>query len=732
MRHRKGRAPVLRRPVPRSHVWHPLAGCLMWCAVMLLSLPSLAGQLSQDEVANRLPAPLAVGARLADVPAWPVVDPRIVGGPVGYVFESIDLAPIPGFAGHPVNLLVAIDAAGNFLDVQVLSQHEPMFLEALGVGQLEAFVRRYRGHNLRQQFSIAPAHSNAAASGDDKHVVLDGVSTATVSVRIVNRTVLTSALAIARARMTGISAGDRVEKAVIRQDVYRPKTFARLLADGDIARRKWSNREVEALFSGGGAGLDAEALAFPGRDFVDVYVAHVNVPTIGRALLGDAAYAALMRGAEPDRQFYWVATAGRHSLTERGFSPRSAPAYLTVGQDGFPVELRDVDLALSVPAGAPRFNAMLVLGSPPQSGLDPGRAVQFSLDVVRERALVQGLTLPGAPGLVFRQPLPLDYEVPGHYLSRPSPPLPEWLQSWKNRLLELATITVALGLLGAVLLQPRWMTAHPRRQRAFRLGFLAFTLGYIGWHAQGQLSVVQITGAIGTLASGRGLGSFLYDPVSLLLIFFVVLSFFVWGRGTFCGWLCPFGALQEFAALVARRIGLKQGRMPLRMAQMFEQGRYVLLAGLALAAVVAPPPLLGAMLEVEPFKTSISMQFDRSWPYVLYAVALLLLGGLYYKFFCRFLCPLGAAMTLGGRLRRLDWLPRRDGCGKPCQTCRHRCDYDAIARDGTIRYDQCFQCLDCVGIYHDTGRCAPLLLHARKGRTIRITPARNVSENRRV
>jgi polyferredoxin len=128
------------------------------------------------------------------------------------------------------------------------------------------------------------------------------------------------------------------------------------------------------------------------------------------------------------------------------------------------------------------------------------------------------------------------------------------------------------------------------------------------------------------------------------------------------------------------------------------------------------------MVEVEPFKTAITVGFDRSWPYVAWAVGLLLAGAFSYKFFCRYLCPLGAAMTLGGKLRRLDWLVRRAECGKPCQTCRHRCQYDAIERSGDIRYDDCFQCLDCVGIHADPQRCAPVLLYAKKGRTVTPFP----------
>lgn len=102
---------------------------------------------------------------------------------------------------------------------------------------------------------------------------------------------------------------------------------------------------------------------------------------------------------------------------------------------------------------------------------------------------------------------------------------------------------------------------------------------------------------------------------------------------------------------------------------------------------------------------------------MLYALSMLLASAVYFKAFCRFLCPLGGALSLGGRLRRLAWLPRRKECGKPCQTCKAACAYDAIEPTGEIRYDACFQCLDCVGIYHDKTRCAPLVYFERTGKT---------------
>jgi transcriptional regulator of nitric oxide reductase len=110
---------------------------------------------------------------------------------VGYVFESSDLAPIPGFAGVPLNLLVAMDAKGTFTDVEVLSHHEPVFLEGLGEGPLRQFVQQYRGLSLKQGVSI----------GGAGHGHIDGVAKATASVRIINQSVLAAALKVARGRL---------------------------------------------------------------------------------------------------------------------------------------------------------------------------------------------------------------------------------------------------------------------------------------------------------------------------------------------------------------------------------------------------------------------------------------------------------------------------------------------------------------------------------------------------
>lgn len=672
--------------------------------------PAHAGQLGKADIERRFGPPLHVQEKLNEIPAWPLtseLEPE--AGPVGYVFESIDLAPVPGFEGSPMNFLVSIDRKGNLLDVELLHQHEPVFLGGLGEAPLREFITQYAGHNIKDQFLIAldsARNRTGPSASRTGQVTLDGVAKATASVRIVNQSVLGAALEVARAKLGFAPPGPRGPSAIPRTDLDEKPDFDSLLKSGMVGHLHLTNGEVEKLFAGSeGAGLDEEALAHPEAVFIDLYIAYLNSPVIGRAVLGDAQYEAAMARNYHDRHLWWIAAAGRYAIVDDDFVPGGQSTRLALSQEGLIVEMRDQGTDLGRTAGPEKLDTSRLFGVFAEAGLDPGRPHELALTITRAKGMI-------LPTLTHRT-VTLHYAPPARLFTYPPTPLPEWVLAWQQRWPDLLVLGLALALLGVVLARPRWMSIDARRLRRFRLGFLAFTLIYVGWYAQGQLSIVQITGAIKVLKSGGSLSSYLYDPISLLLITFTLISFFIWGRGTFCGWLCPFGALQEFVGVVAKRLRLPQIRIPLATAKLLENGRYVLLTAAVGAAYFAPQ--IGEKFnEVEPFKTAITVAFDRSWPFVAYAGGLLLAGAFYYKFFCRFICPLGGAMSLGGRLRIFNWLTRRPECGKPCQSCKAKCAYDAIEPTGEIRYDGCFQCLDCVGIYHDDKRC-PVLIYEKKG-----------------
>lgn len=295
-----------------------------------------------------------------------------------------------------------------------------------------------------------------------------------------------------------------------------------------------------------------------------------------------------------------------------------------------------------------------------------------------------------------------------HELSIQASEMDDWITSWRSRGVHIAILLTGLVALSVALIaQLRFSTNHVLMKR-LRTLYLLFTAGFIGWIAQGQLTIVNITAAIEAISSQSDLSFMMNDPMAVILWLFVGVSLLVWGRGTFCGWLCPFGALQELINLVANALGHKQRRLRTALDAKLKWIKYAILVAL-MTSLYAAPPLAELLVEVEPFKTAISLYFVRDWPYLAWAIFCLALSAEIYRGYCRYICPLGAALAALSFLRFWPWIPRREECGTPCQSCRHRCEYQAISPVGKIDYQECFQCLDCVSIYQDSERCYPLI-----------------------
>jgi polyferredoxin len=84
------------------------------------------------------------------------------------------------------------------------------------------------------------------------------------------------------------------------------------------------------------------------------------------------------------------------------------------------------------------------------------------------------------------------------------------------------------------------------------------------------------------------------------------------------------------------------------------------------------------------------------------------------RFFCRYLCPLGAALAIPARLRMFEWLKRRPQCGRECQMCFARCPVQAIHPEGQINPNECIHCLKCQSIYLDDTICPPLAAQRKR------------------
>ena len=683
------------------------AALFVLIAILCSAFPAAiarAEPMAPEDIAALVRAPFSLGEKLNENGVYSLLNSG--GIEAGYVFETEPLAPLPGFSGAPINILVTLDLEGRFLDVQLLDHNEPIFVSGLGQAPFHKFFEQYGGLSISDSIVVGTPYG--ATASESSLIYLDGVTKATASVRIAHESVMGAALAVAREKMQGLASGP---PAFPDPDHDEALSWADLVAQGIATRKTFTNAEIDHLFAGTlWEDDDAEAREEPDAPYLDLWIVDLGPRAIARAALSPDTYDELLRFLEissNDEPILVIETA-RHGLVSEDFVRNTAPDLLAAEQDGLPVALRDADLFVELVDDAPEGTAM-ILRTDRRLGFDPSREWLLKVLAVRQHGMFQPET-----GSVT---LEIAHVTPERFFSRPVQvkPAPPWLEALRNRQGDLIVAAVFLAALLVLLSTYMNRLARGHRFTAIRLLILGFVTGFIGWWGQGQLSVVTVLGSLRTAIEGGSFAFLLYDPFSLLIWAVAIVGFIAWGRGLFCGWLCPFGALQEFADHIGRTLRLPRIEPSPRWDSRLKWLKYLVLAGLV-AVVFAAPDHIDKAAEVEPFKTAITTFFLREWYFAAYAVFWLLLGMVLFKGFCRYVCPLGAVMAIGGLLRGRDWIARRPECGTPCQLCKVKCRYGAIAQDGRIRYDECFQCLDCVAIHDDPDRCVPLILKARGDR----------------
>jgi transcriptional regulator of nitric oxide reductase/ferredoxin len=675
--------------------------------ILLVACSASAEPLPRDEIASLIRPPFSLGEALNDKGVYQLLNSG--GEEAGYVFETTPLAPIPGFGGHPINLLVTLSPEGRFLDLRLIEQREPIFLAGIGEGPFLEFLKQYPDLSITQSIVVGVPYGGGGSGSD--LVYLDGITKATASARIAHETILAATLIVAREKMDGLGSASPARP---KPDYHEDLTWQDLVDQGIARRLQVTNAEVDEMFAGTKwAHDDPIATQHPTALYLDLWLVDIGPASIAQAIVKPeslkdlASFQDMLPEAEP----LLVLDAGRHGLVSDDFVRNTAPDRLSASQGGLPTALRDADLWLELKNDVPDHNTAMILRADRRLGFDPTSEWTLKIQAVRTHGNFQPETVDGQ--------FSMTYAAPQRFFDRPEivTPLPAWIEALFNRKTDLIILAITLVALGIALGPQMSRLAGYRHFTAIRLVILAFVVGFIGWWGQGQLSIVTV---IAVLRAALGNGSFavlLYDPFSLLIWIVTVVGFFLWGRGLFCGWLCPFGALQEFAHHIGKALNLKQINVSHALDRHLKKVKYISLFGLIFVAFFVPS-YADKAAEIEPFKTAITVIFVREWYYVIYAAFWLVIGMVTFKGFCRYVCPLGAFMAIGGLVRGRDWIARREDCGSPCQLCRVKCKYGAIEKSGKIQYDECFQCLDCVTIHDSDQLCVPLILNAKKGRAL--------------
>ena len=678
------------------------------CLLMLVSVEAVAGV---DQKFPEVRGYFPTATRFGDISGKPPAAPVYAGDKViGYVFESVMVAPVPAYSGQPVNILVAIDQTGKIIGTKVLEQHEPILLVGIPVQRLYDFVERYVGHSVKDKIVVG----GSSASGTVK---IDAISSATVTSMVVNETIMNAALEVAVSRhlVTGSLASESAP-ATIRADYFKKADWQQLTGIGAFRRLHLTRGTVTAAFKGQPESglIDDPTAPAPGHEgdtFIDLYYADITPPTVGRNLLGSSAYSSMMRRLSPGDEAIAIVANGMYSFKGVGYVRGGIFDRLHIMQNGKLFLFKDTDfVSLDDPElpGMPTFNEKGIFILHHGKGFNPGGPWTLQLLVNRQVGPLKSIysTFAGS------------YQIPADYVIQPKvSPIPDdaplWVKIWYGKRFEIAVLVAGLLFLSLILVFQDWVVKRPLLLERLRVGYLIYTAVFIGWYGLAQLSVVNILTFVNAVIHGFHWSTFLMDPLIFILWTFVAVSLLLVGRGVYCGWLCPFGALQVLINKLAVKFKVPQLEPPSYVHERLWAIKYIImlfLFGLSLQSV----NLAERFSEVEPFKTAINLHFMRSWGYVAYAVLLLGAAAFTNKVYCRYVCPLGAGLAISGRWRLFEWLRRRKECGHPCQICANECEVRAISPLGPINYNECHYCLDCQVTYENDRKCPPLVDRRKK------------------
>lgn len=560
---------------------------------------------------------------------------------IGYLFETPDLPPEEIGYSAPIDVLVGVDLHGTLTGIKILYYRESYKSIRGDFLATEQFPNQFETKNVADGFRV----------GRD----VDGVSRATISSWAVARGIRNAARRVARVYLTDSEyvANTNADARALR--LLEAQSWEDMIDDGLVSELDVTLGDMTTL---------KLSFAFMGHD------------GLGELLVGVNDYSRADREASNrvmNGNMILVGVDGDASMPFR--QERLA---VMQGEEVFPIERRRFVYVGSADEGKiakqVRFAGAMVL----DDRIDISRAFTILYDTGEPMASFEEL----AQVDYQVPPLPLALvqgtELPGEFLAILDDEYDdeEDAGSFASLINNAQWAEVAALLLLLVLV----MTSFLRKSASLRWVTLAYTLVYLGFIDGTFLSVSHITNGI-----KLGPSLFLADLPLLIIVVFTLVTTLFCGR-VFCSSLCPFGALQDFLTrFVPHKL---QIRVPQALHDKAIYIKYVILLLLIVMALTYSE--LSVFQYFEPFGTI----FYQSQSILLWGILLAFLAAssVVSRFYCRYACPLGAALGVVSLLS--PWRIARVQQCQVCSVCEHACPTGAI-RGPDIDFKECVRCDVC-------------------------------------
>ncbi len=267
------------------------------------------------------------------------------------------------------------------------------------------------------------------------------------------------------------------------------------------------------------------------------------------------------------------------------------------------------------------------------------------------------------------------------------------VETWRDLLRGQAVDLLLFGGFAALAL-----TSFFRKSVRLKQVTLVASVAYLGFYKSQLLSIVNVFGVM-----GLNLPIFKYNLGWYAFAIFSVVSTLLWGR-LYCGRICAYGAMTQLLdPIIPARFRYD---VPLRIERHAAKVKYALLGAVILYFLVTRD--ITVYRYVEPF-----WLFGRRGSTVMWAgLAVLLVSTIFVRnLYCRFLCPLGAALGLLSKATVFG-IKRWSEC-KSCKICEKTCQWGAIEGPKIIM-SECVRCDDCERLYMDQQKCPHWIIIRRK------------------
>lgn len=189
-------------------------------------------------------------------------------------------------------------------------------------------------------------------------------------------------------------------------------------------------------------------------------------------------------------------------------------------------------------------------------------------------------------------------------------------------------------------------------------------------------------------------------PAGLILFTFFVASGFVF-RKAFCGWMCPVGTLSEWTGKLGNKVLKKQFEPPKWLVWVLTPLKYLLLLFFAKMVIFNMPVYAAKEFLQSPYNkisdVKMLLFFLQIGSFALTVIFILFILSLFIKnFWCRFLCPYGALIGIGG-LFGISRITRNEDTCINCNQCTRACPQGIrVSEKKQVLAPECTACFACV------------------------------------